>query len=305
MEIKTYLFKGLGIAAFSALIMTSCTPDTPGTGGDQAGGDDTTKVAPPKIGPTKIDNNIFSLPSPIQLSSIIQKSGVAYDQDMLNKPSNVEKYTTATSQALNLGIYGADLGYTALYDKQQQSIQYMKAAQKLSDQVGITEAFDQETIKSIERNLENRDSLLYIVSNSYRKADEFLQISDRKHIGALVVVGGWIESLYFAGKLGSANKSQEIINLIGMQKHTIETLLDKMLIQYLNEPGVEEIYNELEEIRSLFDNVVIKTTYVKPEHNKEKKTTKILNTSTVEISDATFAEIASKIELLRNKIIIK
>ena len=111
----------------------------------------------------------------------------------------LQKDIDLATQSLNLGIYGADLGYCALYDKQQESLGFMKSAQKLSDVLGISDAFDVETIKAIQRNLDNKDSLLYLISNSYRKADDYLQTSDRKQIGALVIVGGWIESLHFAG----------------------------------------------------------------------------------------------------------
>lgn len=306
MEISKNLLKGIGIAALSGMMFTSCGDDTPDVDGEVSPIDSTktVEIPKPKDGPVKFDNNIFSIPSPIQLSGIIQKTGSAYDQDMLNDPSKVDQYSNLTAQALNLGIYGADLGYATLYDKTQESIKYMRAAQKLSSEVGIIEAFDQATVSSIERNLENKDSLLYIVSNSYRKADDYLQVNDRKHIGALIIVGGWIESLYFAGKLGVANKNQDVINLIGLQKHTLETMMDKMLINYLNEPDVQGLYDQLEEVRTIFENgVEIKSEYVAPEVDKENKITTIKNKTTVTISEETFKAIVDKIEAIRNSII--
>ena len=207
------------------------------------------------------------------------------------------------SQSLNLGVYGADLGYCALYDKQQESIGYIRSAQKLSDILGISDAFDIETIQSVERNLDNKDSLLYIISNSYRKADDYLQTSDLKHIGALIIVGGWIESVHFAGILGKENKSAEVVDMIGMQKHTINTMLDKMLERYFNEPGVEEVYNDLDDIRTSFNKVNINYEYIAPETNKDKKTTTLKSKATVEMSDEVFNEIVEKINTIRTKII--
>ena len=89
-----------------------------------------------------------------------------------------------------------------------------------------------------------------------------------------------------------------------MQKHTLETILDKMLINYVNEPGVEELYMDLEGIRASFEKVEIKYEYVKPKHNKATKTTEILSKTSVSIDDATFLEIGKKIEALRKKIIL-
>jgi hypothetical protein len=145
--------------------------------------------------------------------------------------------------------------------------------------------------------------LLYVISNSYRKADDFLQTSDRKHIGALVIVGGWIESLNFAGALGKEKKTDNIVDMIGMQKHTINTILDKMLERYIAEPGVEEVYNDLDDIRMSFEKVNIKYEYVKPNVDKEKKVTTIKSKTSVEMTDEVFKEIVEKIAALRAKII--
>ena len=181
----------------------------------------------------------------------------------------------------------------------------MKSVQKLGTSIGISDAFDMETVNSIQRNLNNgnKDSLLYVISNAYRKADDFLQVSDRKYIGSLVVVGGWLESMYFAGILGLQDKSPEIQNMVGMQKHTLNTIIDKMLIRYLSEPGVQEISDNLEKIRILLDEVEIKYEYAKPETDKENKLTKLKSHSTVEISDELFVQIVDKIEEVRSSII--
>ena len=288
-----------------SVILTACS------GGDtdtnpEIQPEDTTKSETNEVNPLNVvpvGGAMFSVPSPIQLGGIIQKSGAPYNADILNNPKSYEGYVDLVSQSLNLGVYGADLGYCALYDKQQESIGYIRSAQKLSDILGISDAFDVETIQSVERNLDNKDSLLYIISNSYRKADDYLQTSDLKHIGALIIVGGWIESVHFAGILGKENKSAEVVDMIGMQKHTINTMLDKMLERYFNEPGVEEVYNDLDDIRTSFNKVNINYEYIAPETNKDKKTTTLKSKATVEMSDEVFYEIVEKINTIRTKII--
>lgn len=285
------------------LILTACGPnETSNEEVAPAKDTGTVELNNPPVG--VYDNAIFSIPSPIQLGSIIASNGAPYDNEMLNKANKSDMYATATSQALNLGIYGADLGYATLYDQQQESLKYMRASRKLADVLGISEAFNDETIGQIERNLDNKDSLLYLISNSYRKADDFLQIRERKHIGALIIVGGWIESIYFAANIGKMNQTDDITNLIGMQKHTLETILDKMLIKYVDEPGVEDLYMDLESIRESFEEINIEYSYSQPVHDKENKTTEIKSSTSVEISNEIFKEIGTKIELLRKKIIL-
>lgn len=298
------IIKGISALAVSSILLTACpgptdpeNPPTPVV--------DSQKVETVEIktgGPTPFDGAIFSIPSPIQLGRVIQKSGAPFNKDLLNSAKTAESYVDLVGQSLNLGVYGADLGYCALYDVQQESIGYMRAAQKLSDNLGISDAFDLETIKSIERNLDKKDSLLYIISNSYRKADDYLQTSDRKHIGALVIVGGWIESMHFASVLGKENKTEDIINLIGMQKHTINTIVDKLLERYYNEPGVEAVYNDLDKVRNSFNKINIKYEYLAPDTDKDKKLTIIKSKSTVEMTDEVFNEIVENIATVRAKI---
>jgi len=297
------LLERYSTVAALGLLLTACGPNELPKEPETPSEDTTaTDLQNPPVG--VYDNSIFSIPSPIQLGSIIANNGASYDNEMLNKANKADLYATTASQALNLGIFGADLGYTTLYDHQQESLKYMKASRKLADVLGISEAFDDETIAQIERNLDNKDSLLYLISNSYRKADDFLQIRERKHIGALIIVGGWIESIYFAANIGKMNQTKEITNMIGMQKHTLETILDKMLIKYLDEPGVEDLYMDLESIRESFEEINIEYSYSKPVHDKENKTTQITSTTTIDISAETFKEIGAKIELLRKKIIL-
>ncbi len=297
------IFKGISGLAVCSVLLTACPgTDDPNQPNIPVVDTPEVDVKPKEVPVTKVDGAMFSIPSPIQLGGIIQKSGASYNKDLLNDPKSSENYVDLVSQSLNLGVYGADLGYCALYDKQQESIGYMRSAQKLSDILGISDAFDVTTIQSVERNLDNKDSLLYIISNSYRKADDYLQTSDRKHIGALVIVGGWIESLHFAGILGKENKSAEIVEMIGMQKHTINTILDKMLEKHIVEPGVEDVYNDLDEVRMAFEKVNLKYEYVAPELDKDKKVTKLKSKTTVEMSDEVYNEIINKIEAVRAKI---
>lgn len=306
MKSSKSIIKGISSLAVCSVLLTACPSGDDPKGDDEVQIEDTTKVekkdsvvAPPV---QKVDGAMFSIPSPIQLGGIIQKSGAAYNADILNDPKSSEGYVDLVAQSLNLGVYGADLGYCALYDKQQESIKYMRSAQKLSDLLGISDAFDIATIQSIEKNLDNKDSLLYIISNSYRKADDYLQTSDRKHIGALVIVGGWIESLHFAGFLGKSNKSDDIVEMIGMQKHTVNTILDKMLERYIAEPGVEQVYNDLDEIRMAFEKVSIKYEYIAPETDAANKVTTIKSKTSVEMTDEVFKEIVEKISAVRTKI---
>ncbi|MBN2519467.1 MAG: hypothetical protein JXB17_03095, partial [Bacteroidales bacterium] len=99
----------------------------------------------------------YSLPSPLETAMLIKKSGAAFNPEILNSIDNAKNYVTSKSMALNLGIYSTDLSYASLFDQTQYSIQYMTAARKMVDGLGITDAITNETIEKLQENLNHRD----------------------------------------------------------------------------------------------------------------------------------------------------
>ena len=104
-------------------------------------------------GTSKAQNIFYSIPSPIELAQLIQKAGAKYNKDLLNPIKNVSKYMSNTSKALNLGVYGADLSYTSVFDDNtQESIFYLAATRKLAESLGVGNAFDEKTVDRIQAN---------------------------------------------------------------------------------------------------------------------------------------------------------
>src|SRR5688572_16393394 len=127
-----YLFNKYNVVlALTAGLLISC-------GGDKSEGDkedlietaDTVKSAVLNVG-----GELFSVPSPVQTAMLIQKTGVAYDKTILNTSNKVNTFSTDFSRALNLGIYGADLGYVSLYSQTQDALGYLASIKQLSDKL--------------------------------------------------------------------------------------------------------------------------------------------------------------------------
>ena len=57
-----------------------------------------------------ISNILNSIPSPLEISFIIHDAGIEYDKSILNSEDNVSKYNSNNEKAINLGVYGTDLG---------------------------------------------------------------------------------------------------------------------------------------------------------------------------------------------------
>ena len=250
----------------------------------------------------ELDGKVFSIPSPIQTAYLIKGAGVTYNKDILNVPSKVTGYSTNFKKAVNLGIYGADLGYVTLYDQTQDAISFLTAVKTLGDDLGVSSAFDMELVERFEKNIGNQDSVLSLVSEAYKSSDKYLKNNDQNHIGALILAGGWVESLYFTTNSAEMTSNKEIINRVGEQKNTVYNLI-KLLTPFYDQPEFSTLVDDLMELNDIFEKVEVTYTFVEPTVDVSKKTTTINSTTTVNISPEVLKQITEKIAKIRAELI--
>jgi hypothetical protein len=148
MRLKFITFKEvIAVLSVSALLTVGCGSDTKKVEDTTATNTTDTTGAIINVG-----GEIFSIPSPIQTALLIKGSGANYDKSILNPSTKSSQYSTNFAKAINLGIYGADLGYVTIYDQSQDAIGFLNAAKKLSDGLGVSAAFDAKTIERFTKN---------------------------------------------------------------------------------------------------------------------------------------------------------
>ncbi len=103
--------------------------------------------------------------------------------------------------ALNLGIYSTDLSYASLFDQTQATLNYINAAKKMADGLEILDAIDEQTISRLEENINNRDVIIDIISETLLNSSSFLEDRGLQATSAVILVGGWVEGLYIATNL--------------------------------------------------------------------------------------------------------
>lgn len=200
----------------------------------------------------EIKNVFYMIPSPMETVIIFKKAGLVYHNDLLNNPSNADKYDTKIKKAINLGVYGADLSYATLNEQNQETMFFVSAAKKLAESLGVMKAFDEETIARIEDNIENKDSMIHIVSDVYWIADSYLKENESVGTSAVIIFGGWLESVYIAaGALKKDFNNQTLQERLLDQKHTIKNLT--LLLSSIEDQELKEVTSELKKIQVVFD----------------------------------------------------
>ncbi len=237
MNIKNFKLNTKVIAlGLASLLIYSCGDPKPTEGetGDELPDTDTVKAVALNVG-----GELFSIPSPIQTALLIQKSGVTYDKAILNAGNKNGQYASDYSKSLNLGIYGADLGYVSMYNQTQDALGYLGAVKQLADKLGVSAAFDQSTMKRINDNISNKDSMLVLVGIAYRASDAYLKTNKRTEISSLILTGGWIESMHFSISAYKSKPTSEVKYRIAEQKQALGSIV--RLIKSHNLPDAAEL----------------------------------------------------------------
>jgi hypothetical protein len=295
-SLKTFFVTGLSM---SVLLLSSCGDGTPSQADSEGGKTiDPELLDPNRSFNTAFEGKLFSVPSPIQTALLIRSTNLPYDESLLNSETNVANYLEDNNRALNLGIYGADLGYATLYDQNSKALSYLSVVESLSNDLGIAGAFDASFLERFEENSNNQDSMLVILTDAFRKGDIFLKENDRKNTSALILTGGWIESMHFATNLYAKSKNPQILNRIGEQKQSLSTIIE--ILKEYNVDGInDKILADLSGLNNLFNEVVMNYTYVEPVTDISSKTTTIKSKSEMKISPELMQQIAAKVSEIR------
>lgn len=244
----------------------------------------------------------YALPSPIETAMLIKRAGTTYDESLLNPTKNAANYTTNRDKALNFGVYGADLSYCGLFSQSQTAISYMAISKKLADEMGILDFLKADFVERLEKNVNNRDSAMVIITEGFMNSNIYLKEAGRPEIAALIITGGWLEGLYIATKLAKASpNNNELIDRIIDQKLSLVTLLN-LLGDYDENADVQYVIKMISEIKGIYDQIQIVTSKVEPVTNDESKITTLQAKTEIFISDEVFSKLCAKVDSIRNEI---
>jgi hypothetical protein len=267
---------------------------------------DTAKTAGPSISEEVIGEILQSIPAPLEIAVLLKESGKKYNGNILNSADNTSKYNSNYKKALNLGVYGTDLGYTNIYEQNQDGIKYMGSIKELADGLNIGQFFEVETIGRLATNSKNLDSLLLITTQNFNSINHYLQTQSRANLSVLLLTGGWLEALHVLCEVAkSSPDNKELQETIGEQKIILENIM--LLVSFYKEtdPNMASLLTDLENLKKTFDKVNITYTYKEStfEVVDGVMVIKDNSTSTIQITPKDVADISSITQSIRTKII--
>jgi hypothetical protein len=246
----------------------------------------------------------YTLPSPLESAMLIKSAGALFDDNLLNPIENTKNYNTNKSMALNLGIYTCDLSFASLYDQTQLIINYMNAAKKMADGLGILDAIDQEDIDKLEENIHNTDVIMDIVSQTYLNSNSYLEDNGQPAVAAMVLTGGWLEGLYISTQLIDMKdfNGNKLVGRIIDQKLSVDILID-LLESSKGHPAIDELITQVNKVKVVFDKINLTTSPVRPEYDQATNVTVLKSEVKADLTPEVFQELSATVAQIRSSLI--
>jgi hypothetical protein len=197
----------------------------------------------------------YPVPTSYELTKQIYDAGVGYNLHISNGPEKAGDYITQRDKVLNLGVYAADLCYATTYMMKQGTMNYLEASKTLIDDLGISTTFNINYAERIENNIDNRDSLISIVSESFDDTWTYMVENKQDVMARLVVCGSWIEGVYLTTKVAAdALDNTSFMEALARQKISLDELVN-LLDPVKNVEEVQDIYVALTDLKKVYDGV--------------------------------------------------
>ena len=196
----------------------------------------------------------YPLPTSFYITSMLEEAKAPYIFSISNSVDNVDHYFSHREKALNLGVFGADLCYAVTYMKAQQNLDHRNTSKRLQDEINILTTYHKSCCQRVEDNLNNEDSLITIISDSFYDTYDYLTRNQKDRTAILVMTGSWIEGIYIATQIGlTAGDNRKILDIVQEQRTSLSKLLEVME-PVREDEEVVDIYHALTELKKLFGN---------------------------------------------------
>ncbi|MDF1575432.1 MAG: hypothetical protein P1P86_09600 [Bacteroidales bacterium] len=246
----------------------------------------------------------YSLPSPLETAMLIKNAGAEYNEELMNPTSNTSRYITSKSKALNLGIYSTDLSYASLFDQSQATLDYIGAAKEMADGLNILDAIDEETVTRLEEQINNRDAIIDIISETLMNSSSFLEENDLEGTASVILVGGWVEGLYIATSLVNENDldGNKLVERIVDQKLSLDIMVN-LLESSPEDKDAQEVLEDVKALKSIFDKITMNQGEITTVEDPETNITTIKSESSYKVTQRVFTELKEKVIELRSSYI--
>lgn len=230
---KLHYFKPIAyLSVVASVALISCHGNNNSSAANSTADSLTKATAQKGVDAADQDSETYLLPSPLQIASIFKNSGLTYEPGVTAGLKDASQFNSQYEQALNMGIYSADLSYCILNKQTDDAMKYLKIVKSLSDKLGFGSVFESNSfITRFQSNMNSTDSLASLIAELQMQTDTYLENNKQKYIGIIAFAGAWVESMNIGGTVYEKSKNQGISSRISEQMNILDGLI-KLLKKY-------------------------------------------------------------------------
>lgn len=200
-----------------------------------------------------VSNYVYPLPSSFELMDMLNEIEAAFIIGISNPASEVDKYKTESKQALNLGVYMADVSYAAVYQRKQAAQDYLTSAEKLIRTLHVDGTFDDNFASEISAQVENRDSLVNLVTEASQSVYSDFHRQNKKELAFMMAAGAWTEAMYLTLIISDNTPlNASVIKAIMFQRNSLNKTV-ALLEEVKDNKDAAPILVALKGIKNTFD----------------------------------------------------
>ena len=174
----------------------------------------------------------------------------------------------------------------------------------MAEELGIGQTFQKEFISRLEKNANNKDTLLQVISEFFLDNDSYLKNQNQQDISTYILAGGWIEGLYLGTEMADENtNSTGLREIIASQRFSLDNLI--ILVESLNnKEGSEELLASIKRIDEHFKTIKVNDANKKTSAKNEEGILKITSEGVPSVlTDSSFNYIKKEVAAIRSNII--
>jgi len=238
-----------------------------GSENDNSEGQDSVDLENADTGVVMIDEStdvIYFVSSPGEIIQVLNEADLKFKPGLISDFTKAENYIVQTSQAINLGIYTADLGYSTYYDELSSSANLFFAIQDLCKKLEVSYLLNNIHHSRVKRNLHNADSVKSLAKEYNKLIYSHFAENKKEDILTLISTGGLVESLYLAlNSIDKVDPEGALAKAIAEQKFSFEVLRD-FAYQQKDDQTVAVVLDDIKKLDEVFSTITPK---------KDEKTT--------------------------------
>ena len=213
-------FRIVALTALAALVLNSC-------GTKQAKEAEELETVSKEQAFEGVTN--YPIPTSFEVIQMINKAGASYILSICNPVDNANKYFTEKAKAFNLGVFGADLAYSTTYQMKQETMNYLKVSKKMVDELNISTGFNRDLAERVEKNIDNKDSLILIITDSFYDSYKYLVENGKDNLSLMVITGSWVEGLYLTSQIALTSRNNvEFVKIMANQEAPLAKIVELM-----------------------------------------------------------------------------